>query len=711
MQNEGVQEVLINYEIGWQLVKATLFKFSCMSVASSGLLFFALSAQAGENTPSAIASEDYYFQEMPVVLTASRLSQPLSEAPSAMTVIDRDMIKASGFRTVPEVMQLVPGMYVGYVDGNTPVLSLHNSTDQYSRQMQVLIDGRSVYMPPLGGVNWANLPIQIDDIERIEVVRGPSSASHGTNSFYGVINIITRDATSDPDAASVSVTGGFASDASAKLSHSGEKYDYRISAGYRSDNGYSNTYLNDHNQTRDVNFSGNYHPGYSDNFTAQLGSSNGVYGKGIVQTTGSDAGIIRTDNLFRDTTANSDFQQLSWQHIWSANDESKLTYSHSADSTFDPMLCTTGDCSASGLVQSSVYGQRDVLELQNTNQLGDSHRLVWGASSEQDYASDPLLLSSSPKVKSWQVFAHEEWRASSKAIINVGTMFEDNGMGYQGNSPRASLNYHITPQHTLRFGVSTATRSPAMMEQYIDANNALFGGAYGPPATPLTPEKILSREIGYIGEFPSLGMTLDTRAYIDQVSDMILVDKCVDGTTSCSVDSWKNLGYAEFKGVEATVKFSWDERHSFLTASYDYQRASLGLSSLPSQYYGVLGADIQTFYQTQFINLFPQTVDSNGGSLLISQRIADSWQLSAGYYFRAPVRVLDVSTDVTPESQMSRLDMRLGKTFKLENGHTLEVAAIVQNITQDYYTKYDTLNAEVNVMFTRRGWLTATYNF
>ncbi len=171
------------------MVTMKIYKSSYSMLLVSTLQLFALSVQALQNTPSDITSENYYFQEMPVVLTASRLSQPLSEAPSAITVLDRDMIKASGFRTVPELMQLVPGMYVGYVDGNTPVLSLHNSTDQYSRQMQVLINGRSVYMPPLGGVDWADLPLLFDDIERIEVVRGPSSASHGTNSFYGVITL------------------------------------------------------------------------------------------------------------------------------------------------------------------------------------------------------------------------------------------------------------------------------------------------------------------------------------------------------------------------------------------------------------------------------------------------------------------------------------------------------------------------------------------
>jgi iron complex outermembrane receptor protein len=674
---------------------------------ASAFLFYASSSFCAAESGD---SEDPYFQTLPVVLTASRLSQPLSESPSAMTVIDREMIVASGFRSVPELMRLVPGMYVGYVDGNTPVLSLHNSTDQFSRQMQVLIDGRSVYMPPLGGVDWANLPLLIDDIERIEVVSGPSSASHGTNSFYGVINIITRDV-SVPDASRVILAGGYASDVSAKLSRVGEQFDYRLSAGYRSDAGYSDTYLNDHNQTRIANFRGNYHPNGSDSFDVQLGSSNGVYGKGIVQTTGGLSGHIRTDNLFRNTTANSDFQQLAWLHVWPTNDESKLTYSHTTNQTFDPKLCTTSDCSVSGLVQLSVYGQRDVLELQNTNQLGESNRLVWGASTEHAYASDPLLLLSSPKVNSWQIFAHDEWRITHKAILNVGSMLEDNGMGSQNNSPRASLNYHITPQHTLRVGISTATRSPAMMERYIDANNAIFGGAYVPPAIPLTPEKILSREVGYIGEFPSLGMVFSTRTYIDQVSDMILVDKCVDGTTSCSQDSWKNLGYAEFKGVEATLKYFWDEKRSFLTANYNYQRATLGLSGLPTQYYGILGADVRSFYQKEFIGLFPETVQSNSGSLLLSQNIADSWQFSIGYYFRAPVRVLDVSSDVTPEFRMRRWDMRLAKTFKLDKGHSAEIAAIVQNVGQDDYTKYDTLNAEVNVVFKRRGWLTATVSF
>lgn len=102
-------------------------------------LFMAVSL-AGINYGGAWAadypSEQDYFQEFPVVLSASRLSQPISETPNAMTVIDHDMIVASGARNIADLFKLVPGMYVGYKNGHTPVVSYHGTTDVYPRRMQ-----------------------------------------------------------------------------------------------------------------------------------------------------------------------------------------------------------------------------------------------------------------------------------------------------------------------------------------------------------------------------------------------------------------------------------------------------------------------------------------------------------------------------------------------------------------------------------------------
>src|SRR5512135_1037073 len=119
------------------------------------------------------------------ITSASRFSQELADAPNAMTVITREMIAASGFRSLPDVFKLVPGMYVSYYTGAQPIVSYHGSLSQFAHSMQVLIDGRSVYLPPFNTVDWTLLPITLSDIERIEVIRGPAAASYGENSVQG----------------------------------------------------------------------------------------------------------------------------------------------------------------------------------------------------------------------------------------------------------------------------------------------------------------------------------------------------------------------------------------------------------------------------------------------------------------------------------------------------------------------------------------------
>ena len=143
-------------------------------------------------------TESDFLEDLPVVLSASRLSQPVGEAPAAVTVIDQEMIRASGFRDIPDLFRLVPGFTVAYTRDNTWGVGYHGLADAFSRRMQVLIDGRSVYTAAFGEVPWSSLPLSIEDIERIEVVRGPNSAAYGSNAFLGVINIITKVAAQVP---------------------------------------------------------------------------------------------------------------------------------------------------------------------------------------------------------------------------------------------------------------------------------------------------------------------------------------------------------------------------------------------------------------------------------------------------------------------------------------------------------------------------------
>ncbi len=130
--------------------------------------------------------------DVPQVLTATRLKQSPAEVPGSMTVLDRDLIKASGARDIPELMRLVPGMMVGYLSGNQATVNYHGTNVTEARRLQVLVDGRSVYRPGLATVDWSDIPVAIEDIDRIEVFRGPNAVSYGANALMGVINILTR---------------------------------------------------------------------------------------------------------------------------------------------------------------------------------------------------------------------------------------------------------------------------------------------------------------------------------------------------------------------------------------------------------------------------------------------------------------------------------------------------------------------------------------
>lgn len=131
--------------------------------------------------------------DMPVVLTAARLKQPKNEVPASVTVITAKQIKAWGVRRIPELMRFVPGMFVGHGDElNNPTVLYHAGSPDFMRRMQVLVDGRSVYKSALANVIWDDIPVAIEDIARIEVVRGPNGATYGANAFSAVINIISK---------------------------------------------------------------------------------------------------------------------------------------------------------------------------------------------------------------------------------------------------------------------------------------------------------------------------------------------------------------------------------------------------------------------------------------------------------------------------------------------------------------------------------------
>jgi iron complex outermembrane receptor protein len=657
-------------------------------------------------------TEHSYLQEFPVVLTASRLSQTLSESPNSMTIIDRQMIRASGFRSVVDLFRLVPGMYVGNAGANLPFVSLNGVTDQYSRRMQVLVDGRSVYLPPFGGVDWSGLPLLVEDIERIEVVRGPSAASHGTNSFYGVINIITKDsAIVESDRLSLSKGGKGITNISAQHGGAGERFDYRLSYAYRADGGDNPEILNDSSINRILAMRSNFRVNSTDSFEFQLGLNTGDSGKGTKGQLDKDP--------FRTIKTQNDFQMVAWTHSWDSGDESKLTYYRINRNSTDPMKAVDWNVNPIVFGPDISESTRQDIEIQNTTQLWRENRIVWGGGFRYDFAKQPLIFSSTHGLNQYRVFVHDEWRPIDSTVLNIGTMLEDDGAGHKNNSPRISINYHIHPQHTLRASYSTATRNPVMAEMYLTAGkNQYWSRAYVPPIMELRPEKITSREIGYVGHFGRF--SLDGRLYYEKARDIVGLDFYADLSNPAKPSSsFKNLTDGTFKGLEISADYRWDTGR--VNLNYARQQASCNFSSYPTQYFSsntlytnpiTLGQYLTPIYQADFLNLCSETVPMNSASILVSQGLSETIDFSTGYYFRDSVRVMDVYSALPAESQMHRIDFRLAKKFgKEERPGGGEVAVILQNAFQDNYTGYGNVAQMANLLFNRRAYLTASIYF
>jgi iron complex outermembrane receptor protein len=672
-----------------------------MELKPFALALFAI-YYSGASSAAEVSSELDYYQELPVVLTASRLNQPLSEAPNAMTVIDRKMIAASGFRSIPDLFKLVPGMYVSYYTGNHPFVAYHGSPDQYARSMQVMVDGRSIYLPPLSMVDWTTLPVTVDDIERIEVIRGPTAASHGANSTQGVLNLITRGA-SGVEGATLSVRRGDkgVNDVIARFGNRGETLDYRMTLANLSDYGYdhlssppgnqsipvamaaglfNNSF--DNNLSRMLNYRADYHPNARDNFDLQFGYNYNVKNVGWTDS---------PENPVHDLYSNSGFVQLGWTHLLDADSELRVRYYHIRHDQHEGF--------ASVLVPQpilqAVNTARDEIELQHTLTLGPANRLVYGTGYRHDQVNGQhsSLMPFAPartvdfRTREWRIFGHHEWRLTPSLLLNTGGMFEHDRRGNEKLSPRIALNYHLTPQHTLRTGVSMAYRTPALMESNFPAIQPGELFVLSATASPgLQPERLISREIGYIGELPEMKASLDLRLFSDLLTHGIFQHR---GT-------FINGMSAEYRGFEATLKHGFSE-DSELILNYAHELAGSNGETLAA-----------AGYRT-FRSVAPWTRDAlagsvprNSASLLYMHRLRDDLNFSAAYYQQGMLQPFDRGP-VDIQMLQRRVDVRLAQVLNLNGENRAELALVVQNLFNQGYTEY-----VANNLFNRRGYVTLT---
>src|SRR5467141_3714484 len=190
----------------------------------------AQATQSNQNPPENLKKVSLEELGQIEVTTASKVPVKATRTPAAIYVITQEAIRRSGATSIPEALRLAPGVEVARVDSNTWSLGVRGFGSALSRSVLVLVDGRTVYTPLFAGVYWQVQDTLLEDIERIEVIRGPGGTIWGANAVNGVINIITKS-TKDTHEMLASLSGGSVDQGIAEVrvgGGNGKSFDYRV---------------------------------------------------------------------------------------------------------------------------------------------------------------------------------------------------------------------------------------------------------------------------------------------------------------------------------------------------------------------------------------------------------------------------------------------------------------------------------------------------
>jgi len=603
------------------------------------------------------------------VLSASRLLQPLNEAPVAVTVIDQEMIRASGFRDIPDLLRLVPGFSVAYTQFNTWTGAYHGLGDGFFRRFQVRVDGRSIYSPHNGAVYWSDLPLSIDDIERIEVVRGPDAAVYGANAFSGVINIITKTAAQVP--------GGFVSmqagtkdmrGLTARYGGGDEALRYRVTASAQQRDRFERDteegQFFEASQTYFVNGRLDWQLAPDADLMAQFGLSQGNWDSGSVTT--SLASVLEP----REQDSRAQYLQLAYHKVESEQREWRAQFYYSQN-RFDADAVADFSATPIGIIDVDQYVQqrRTSLDLVVNDQWSPDVRGVWGGEiwRESVESENNYYGQGTQNGTVWRVHGNVEWRAHERVLLHAGALLENHYLTDYDVSPRLAANITLAPGHVVRLGVSRAYRSPTFFEQsgfevffnrdgvLIDVDNV--------PSDGLDPERILSREIGYVGQWPKARLEMDVRLFDDDIDDFI-GDAAVDvypDVVRPKEFQYANRGSVHSRGGE--VQLRWRPLRTFDVSAY-FAHVLLSADFMDVN----IGRDV------------PESTPRNSWGLLGRYQPGGGWE---GSLFVQGAGDMKWLADGDFTEGFTRVDARVARRWKWQ-GNELEAALVGQNLGDDY---------------------------
>lgn len=451
------------------LIRKPLATLLCIGLAGNASM---ASAQTRSTDLAAITLEDLLNIE---ITSASRKEQRVGDTPAAVYVITQDAIRRSGITTIPELFRLVPGTQVAQVNSNNWAISVRGFNDLWANKLLVLVDGRSIYTRTLAGVSWSMQGLLLEDIDRIEVIRGPGGSIWGADAVNGVVNIITKTA-ADTQGTLVRVGAGTYDRGQGALRYGGSFWnvDYRVFAQWADHDGslvarrtraadawhrFTNGFRLDWSGRRDsITTAGSFVNGSSrplwSSFTGPAPSlSTAVFGA----TTQHDGSVL--GRWTRSTERGGKVQVQSFFDVRQRIDGNGVRLH---ENTWD-------------------------LDAQFRTEVGSRHDVILGGGYRDSDAitAGTFAYSVSPASSEndvLNVFAQDDIALTDRARLTIGSKFERDS--FAGWNVQPTVRF-ITPigRHDQRVwaAVARAVRTPSTNDLGIRVNYAAFTGDRGIP--------------------------------------------------------------------------------------------------------------------------------------------------------------------------------------------------------------------------------------
>jgi iron complex outermembrane receptor protein len=628
------------------------------------------------------------------VTSVSKKEQSMSRVAAAIFVITQQDIRHSGATNVPDLLRMVPGLDVAQINANTWAISARGFNHQFSDKLLVLIDGRAVYTPLFAGVNWDTQDVPLEDIDRIEVIRGPGATVWGANAVNGVINIITKTA-ADTRGGLVTAGGGSQEQGFGVARFGGRigrKTIYRVFTKYLNDSPFPDL-------TGQPGGDGWHllHAGFRED--GSLSTKDSVTTEGDIYTGSEGASIAHIVSIAPPDNENVNrLAELSggnllsrWKHVFSSRSDTTLQFYFDRYTRSGPEIRET----------RNTFD----FDFQHHLALGARQDLIWGTayrrnSDQTEGTIDEAFLSPDLTFQLFSSFVQDEITLNpNRLFLTIGTKLEHNDFTGFEIQPSARLAWTPSVRHSVWAAVSWASRTPSRLENSADINTTVFSGPGGMPGEVtlfgnprLKAEKVVAYELGYRAQ-TTARISFDLVTFFNTYQRLVNVEA---GPPFIQVNPaptrfvvpliFDNKMHGSTEGVEVSMNWKVTDRWML---SPGYSLLQMHLHTDPTSQDTTSVADTEGSsprHQAQFrshLDLFR----------------GFAWDTSAYFVERLLAQ---------PVPSYTRLDTQLCWQFAERAGLSL----VGQNLLQDYHVESNDTNTSVNPSRVKRsGYAKITWRF